>query len=152
MTVEIWWELGRVTWSKNICRPIVFSFQTEATFSFLASDSATLDPKNNLQKLLKLTNWIESWSHLNLSILEFWLLKMRFDRCCSWVLSMGWTGRNTNILIFLKSFGRMAEWSALQTSKRGDSSSIPAKVKTIFWRNHCSESGIHWLSFWIKLF
>ena len=26
----------------------------------------------------------------------------------------------------------MAEWSALQTGKRGDSSSIPAKVKTFF--------------------
>ena len=29
----------------------------------------------------------------------------------------------------------MAEWSALQTGKRGDSSSIPAQVKTFFWRN-----------------
>ena len=26
----------------------------------------------------------------------------------------------------------MAEWSALQTGKRGDPSSIPAKVKTFF--------------------
>ena len=26
----------------------------------------------------------------------------------------------------------MAEWSALQTGKRGDSSSIPAQVKTFF--------------------
>jgi len=30
----------------------------------------------------------------------------------------------------------MAEWSALQTDKRGDSGSIPAVVKTFFlWRN-----------------
>ena len=28
--------------------------------------------------------------------------------------------------------GRMAEWLALQTGKREDSSSIPAKVKTLF--------------------
>ena len=28
--------------------------------------------------------------------------------------------------------GRMAEWLALQTGKREDSSSIPAEVKTLF--------------------
>ena len=33
---------------------------------------------------------------------------------------------------FSNFFGRMAEWSALQTVKRGDSSSIPAKVKNFF--------------------
>ena len=29
--------------------------------------------------------------------------------------------------------GRVAEWSALPTRKRGDSGSIPAKVKTVFF-------------------
>ena len=33
---------------------------------------------------------------------------------------------------FLKNLGRVAEWLALQTGKRGDSSSIPAQVKTFF--------------------
>ena len=37
-----------------------------------------------------------------------------------------------NILKILKNWGRMAEWSALQTGKRGDPSSIPAEVKTFF--------------------
>ena len=30
---------------------------------------------------------------------------------------------------------RVAEWSALQTAMRGDSSSIPAKAKTFFGLN-----------------
>ena len=35
---------------------------------------------------------------------------------------------------FLKNKGRMAEWSALQTGKRGDSGSIPAEVKTFLFK------------------
>ena len=35
--------------------------------------------------------------------------------------------------IFEKIKGRVAEWSALQTGKRGDSSSIPAEDKTLFF-------------------
>ena len=34
--------------------------------------------------------------------------------------------------IFGKKNGRMTEWSALQTDKRGDSGSNPAEVKTFF--------------------
>ena len=33
---------------------------------------------------------------------------------------------------FEKKKGRVAEWSTLQTSKRGDSSSIPTQVKTFY--------------------
>ena len=33
---------------------------------------------------------------------------------------------------FWKKSRQVAEWSALQTGKRGDSSSIPAKVRTFF--------------------
>ena len=51
--------------------------------------------------------------------------------------------------LFRKIKGPVAEWSALQTGKCGDSSSIPAKVKTFFWRNQESPP-IHCLSFWIK--
>ena len=40
--------------------------------------------------------------------------------------------RNAGNQIFLKNQCRMAEWSALQTGKRGYSSSIPAEVKTFF--------------------
>ena len=38
----------------------------------------------------------------------------------------------SNNLKILKNYGRVAEWSALQTGKRGDSNSIPAEVKTFF--------------------
>ena len=41
--------------------------------------------------------------------------------------------------IFLKQIGRVAEWSVLQTGNRGDSSSIPAKVKTFFGEIKCLE-------------
>ena len=34
---------------------------------------------------------------------------------------------------FSKNSGRIAEWSALQTGKRGDPGSIPAKVKVFFF-------------------
>ena len=43
----------------------------------------------------------------------------------------------------------MAEWLALITGKCGDSSSIPAKVKTFFGRIKSLDT-IHCLSFWIK--
>ena len=42
--------------------------------------------------------------------------------------------------------GRVAEWSALQTGKHGDSSSIPAKGKTFFLNNQESRT-IHYFSF-----
>ena len=42
----------------------------------------------------------------------------------------------------MKNFGRMAEWSALQTGNRGDSSSIPAKVKTFFLKKSSLEQYI----------
>ena len=49
----------------------------------------------------------------------------------------------------LKKIGRVAEWSALQTRKRGDSGSIPAKVKTFLWSNQDSRI-IRGYSFWIR--
>ena len=36
---------------------------------------------------------------------------------------------HTHLKHFRKKMGQVAEWSALQTGKRGDSSSIPAEVK-----------------------
>ena len=52
----------------------------------------------------------------------------------------------TNLKYFCSIKGRMAEWSALQTSKRVDSSSSPAEVKTFFLRNQESRTK-HCLSF-----
>ena len=58
-----------------------------------------------------------------------------------------WTGRSLLINSFVpidkflgKKEGRMVEWLALQTGKRGDSSSIPAEVKTFFWRNEAART------------
>ena len=39
------------------------------------------------------------------------------------------------IKTFLKNFGWVAEWSALQTGNRGDPRSIPGEVKTFFGGN-----------------
>ena len=54
-------------------------------------------------------------------------------------MGFGWTFNVSSSLLFilinstnLQQQGRVAEWSALQTGKRGDSSSIPDEVKTYF--------------------
>ena len=44
--------------------------------------------------------------------------------------------------IFCKKKCRVAEWSALQTGTRGDSGSIPAKVKIFFRRDQISNNSL----------
>ena len=53
---------------------------------------------------------------------------------------------------FSKNSGRIAEWSALQTGKRGDPGSIPAKVKTFYSKESSLEQQIVYRFEWNEIF